>query len=43
MLTLPRLSGPVAQLAEQQTFNLRVVSSILTRLTSYRTRDVPIV
>jgi hypothetical protein len=30
--TIP--SGPVAQLAEQQTLNLRVVGSIPTRLTT---------
>ncbi len=32
--TIP--SGPVAQLAEQQTLNLRVVGSIPTRLTTSR-------
>jgi hypothetical protein len=32
------LPGPVAQLAEQQTLNLRVVGSIPTRLTSLRSR-----
>jgi hypothetical protein len=31
-------SGPVAQLAEQQTLNLRVVGSIPTRLTSIPNR-----
>ena len=30
-------SGPVAQLAEQQTLNLRVVGSIPTRLTNSNT------
>jgi hypothetical protein len=30
--------GPLAQLAEQQTLNLRVVGSIPTRLTSLRSR-----
>ena len=31
--------GPVAQLAEQQTLNLRVVGSIPTRLNSSRSRS----
>src|SRR2546425_2180829 len=32
--------GPVAQLAEQQTLNLRVVGSIPTRLTSFAPRQL---
>ena len=34
-----RHTGPVAQLVEQQTFNLRVVGSIPTRLTPNNPQD----
>jgi hypothetical protein len=35
--------GPVAQLAEQQTLNLRVVGSIPTRLTRIPNKIAPLV